>query len=169
MVRNSPRVVLLSMIGDMGTQWLCEHGAWVAVCGALVIGGLFVLWQRRGFQKRRTGLQKREILDANEWFRRFYPDARNKPATHAVLEVLAKELDIHWTQLRPEDSFERDIRIQPKYSPYDDLEETECFLISVMREHGVPRQEWPPMTGDLKSLLDRVAALCQQGGEAVSE
>ena len=154
------------MIWKLYSNLILEYGAWIAAIVGLLVGGAFVSYQRRGFRRRQRRLQERERLCEDEWFDAFWPDVHDRDLTCGVLARLADELKIEWTQLRPDDTFENELRIHPRYSPYYDLEDTGDYLIALMRQYDVPSDEWPPMTGDLKRFLSRVSLVCGRSSAA---
>ena len=121
---------------------------------------IFMLYQRRGANRRKKSFQKREALPEEVWFELHFPHVTNRALVRRVLVSFAEEIGIDWTQLRPEDCFEDQIRIGERYATYDDLDSAADTLVDVMRERRVPQDLWPPLQGDLRSFLDRLVRVC---------
>ena len=167
MVRN-PTSFILTVPSNGDAPFLVTHGEWFAILGGLVIGSLVIVWQLIGWRRRRRIFSNREDLAEEEWFRRFCPNIEGRPLVRRVLEEFASEIGARWTQLRPTDRFERELRVAPRYLAYEDLNSTESAVIAILTEHAVAREEWPAMTGTLQEFLDALVASCRPPGPGIS-
>jgi hypothetical protein len=144
---------------------MTPHGrAWIAAGCAGFVAGAFLLWQARGRARRRRYFADRERLAAADWFERHYPTREaDRELIQRILQSLAEEIGVDWTQLRPADAFESALRVASRYAAYDDLDNTEDVVVDVLLAHGVPRDQWPGFTGTLGTFLDRMVCLCGGG------
>jgi hypothetical protein len=150
------------MIWETWSELATRFGAWIVVLGVGTIMGAFMLYQRRGASRRKKSFEEREALPEEVWFELYYPDACNRALVRRVLVSLAEEIGINWSQLRPDDRFEDQIRIGERYAPYDDLDSTADALVEIMQACRVPQESWPPLRGDLRGFLDRLVRVCDQ-------
>ena len=80
-----------------------------------------------------------------------------------VLQAFGDDIGIEWTKFRPHDTFEKVLRVDRRYSPYNDLEEAELRIELCAEKLGIADNEPPGFTGVLKDFLDRWVVLC--GGQ----
>lgn len=142
------------------SDFIIEFGGWVAAGAALAVGIALLSWQLRGSRRRRRSLHDRKSLKEEDWFSAYFPECIDRELVRGILQQLSREIGVQWTQLRPDDEFEHQLRIRERYLPYDDFEETERFLVSLMNRHSVPEEKWPPMSGKLDAFLECVTTLC---------
>ncbi len=92
-----------------------------------------------------------------EWFAELFPltSPQAKESAREVLKALASEIGVHWTQLRPGDTFEEDLRIDPKYAPVDDLDGAELKLVDLATARGIREVPPPGFTGPLSGFLNQ--------------
>ena len=151
-------------MGQGLNDFVVMHGGWVVLAGVVAILGTFAAYQFRGVVERKKRIRKRRAVSENEWFEVFYPVAPEKrDLVRDVLAALAEEMGVEWTKLRPTDSFEEVLRVNPRYSPHEDLEEAELEIASLAEKLGVADKGLPGFNGVLKDFLDRWVSLC--GGE----
>ena len=107
----------------------------------------------------------------DEWFAAFYPASQGgRESVRQILQAFADDIGIEWTRLRPRDTFEEVLRVDRRYSPYDDLEEAELRMVSHAEKLGIANKGLPGFTGVLKDFLDRWVSLCggiDQGSERI--
>lgn len=145
-------------------DFILEYGDWLLGAGLVVILGMFMVYQRRGIVRRKVHLQRREGIGENEWFEAFYPVAPEKRGpVREVLLVLADDIGVEWTKLRPTDTFEEVLHVDARYAPHEDLEEAELRIVSQAERLGIADKGLPGFTGVLRDFLDRWVTLC--GGE----
>ena len=166
MVRN-PTSFILMVVCDGDAPFLVTHGEWFAILGGLVIGSFVIVWQLIGWRRRRRVFSNRENFAEEEWFQRFSPNIEGRPLVRKVLQEFASEIGAPWTQLRPTDRFERELRVASRYLAYEDLNSTESAVITILTEHAVPPEEWPAMTGTLQDFLDSLVASCRPPGPGI--
>jgi len=146
------------------SDFILEYGDWVLAAGLVLIFGMFTAYQYRGIARRKMRLQRRDGIGENEWFEAFYPVAPEmRGPVREVLMALAVDIGIEWTKLRPADTFEEVLRVDPRFAPHEDLEEAELRIVSHAERLGIADRGLPGFTGVLKDFLDRWVTLC--GGE----
>jgi hypothetical protein len=140
---------------------------WLIIIGPVGIGGFLAAWRYRGAQTRRRVFKGRSSLPEEAWFRRWYPvDQSERENVRRILSALANEIGVEWTKLRPSDTFEGELRIHPRYLPYDDLNEAECKILSLAEALKLSPADLPGFTGTLGGFLDQWTQL--SGGEPPS-
>ncbi|MFO0836943.1 MAG: hypothetical protein U1D55_00330 [Phycisphaerae bacterium] len=95
----------------------------VSLILAVAVGSTAVVWRvaSRRHVRRRQRLEKRAGCGEAEWLAVHIPEIRTSTADIvAILGILEKELGVDWTQLRPEDSFDDELRLQPISTFIDD-------------------------------------------------
>lgn len=145
-------------------DFVVEYGGWLLFAGLVLILGVFMVYQRRGARLRLMRIQRRESVGEDQWFEALYPVAPdNRGPVRDILLALATDIGVEWTKLRPTDTFEEVLRVNPRYAPHEDLEGAEYRIVSYAQMLGIADKGLPGFTGALKEFLDRWVILC--GGE----
>jgi hypothetical protein len=148
-------------------QFVLAHGAWLAIAGLLLIFGAFGYVQYLGRRARKLKLVGRESLPEDEWFARLYPvKGDQRPIVKVALAAIAQEIGVAWTQLRPTDTFESDLRINRKYGPQEDMEGAALELENFARRLRLDVGDFPAFRGRLSEFLDRLLVVVTTGGAA---
>ena len=155
------------MFGDLMRMYenvVQEHFGWFLGIGLVIIFGPLIAYQHRGVTRRRRRFRSRPSLTEEEWFAAFYPASKaEREGVREILQAFADDIGIEWTRLRPTDTFEKVLRVDKRYSPYDDLEEAELRIVARAEKLGIADKGLPGFSGVLKDFLDRWVSLC--GGE----
>lgn len=145
-------------------NFVSNHFGWLIGIGAAAIISLLALHQYRGVTRRRRRFTSRPSLTETEWFEALYPVSQaEREGVREILQAFADDIGVEWTRLRPTDTFEKVLRVDRRYSPYDDLEEAELRIVARAEKLGIAGKGLPGFTGVLKDFLDRWVSLC--GGE----
>ena len=151
-------------MGQGFNDFVVRYGDWVAIAGAAAVFGAFAAYQFRGVVQRKKRIGNHPSVSENDWFDEYYPIALEKRGlVRDVLGILAEEIGVEWTKLRPVDTFEEVLRIDRRYSPHDDLEGAEREIVSLAERLGIADKSLPGFTGVLEDFLDRWVSVC--GGE----
>jgi len=144
--------------------FVMDYSGWLIGIGAAGIFALLAFHQYRGVTRRRKRFSSRPSLTEAEWFAAFYPASQaEREGVREILQAFADDIGVEWTRLRPTDTFEKVLRVDKRYSPYDDLEEAELRIVARAEKLGIADKGLPGFTGVLKDFLDRWVSLC--GGE----
>lgn len=131
------------------------------IVSAVCIGGF---WMRRGVVERAQRLNSRGTMEDGRWFDSFLPDASDaeRRALKEVLCLLAKDLEIHWTCLRPTDRFAQELRFKRRYLDSEPFITFEDDFATWCEEHQVryPREQQPPP--DLGTFLTTTLDLLRE-------
>ncbi len=145
--------------------WRMERG-WLKP-GACLSPGPSGTSNTYGHRARRLKLVGREPLPEGEWFARLYPvEGDQRPIVKVALVAIAQEISVAWTQLRPTDTFESDLRINRKYGPQEDMEGAALELENFARRLRLDVRDFPALRGRLSESPDRLLALVTTGGTA---
>lgn len=139
------------------SEFIREYGALIGILGcAMILFAYFHYQMRQGLVARRRHFQRREIVGEDHWFADLYPltSLEAKKVAREVLQALAEEIGVDWRRLRPGDSFEQTLRIDPKYHPVDDLEEAESRIVQLATARGIKEIPPPGFTGPLSGFLN---------------
>jgi hypothetical protein len=93
--------------------------------------------------ERRRRFAERELVSGDEWFARYFPDAKaGAPALIEILEKLGKDIGIEWGRLRPEDMFSGTLGLK-EGAPGRGEEFDEFFWVLEQwaQKHGIQPQD----------------------------
>lgn len=135
----------------------------VAIMAATALCILAYILQRRGHTRRKMTLSHRPALQEDEWFQRFLDVVdSDRELVAAVLARLACAIGIQWTQLRPDDRFDLDLRIPARYAAWEDLEDFEDSLTQWCRAHEFDVRELEPFEARLGDFLARLLRIAHR-------
>jgi len=83
----------------------------------LVLAGVSYVYAHRIAEKQlKQRFVKREAIPFDEWFRKYYGSTKlSKELVQDVLNIIASQIGIIPTQIRPDDRFDDEFRFQVKY------------------------------------------------------
>ena len=130
-----------------------------ALVGLSAILGVYFSWQYVGYRKRRASISTRAKCSQDDWFRRYYSATyEDRALLIQILKAFALEIGVDWTQLRPDDKFERDLLVGSSYARFEDLEEVNLVTLDLVRNKVLAEENLPSLKGTLKQFLDGIVA-----------
>ena len=88
----------------------CLVLVWLILAAVLSVGS--ILYENALRRRRRRRLASRPVPDEDAWLQQFAMRGLGRRWTFAVCKRLAHRLGCHHTQLRPDDSFRRELNIE---------------------------------------------------------
>ena len=130
-----------------------------ALVGLSAIFAVYFSWQYVGYRKRRASISNRLKCSEDVWFRRYYSATNEQRALLVqILEAFAFEIGVDWTQLRPDDTFERDLFVGSSYAYFEDLEQVNLVAWDLIRSNALAAENLPSFKGTLRQFLDGIVA-----------
>ena len=155
------------------TEFIVHNAGLVALIPATVI---IVLWfvfsfTELGAAHRRKQFQARPTMTRNEWFARNMPGLSrdSEEVIESVLKALAKEIGVSWSQLSPEDTFERHLRLQGRFAEQEDLDQAEEEILQILEAKGIDAAGGPGFRGSLGGFLNSILDDLQNQGAQVAD
>ncbi len=143
------------MLETLGSNWRLVAG----LVGLFAVFGFYFSWQYIGYRRRRAAISSRVSCSQDEWFRRYYSATEEQQDLLVqILQALAFEIGVDWTQLRPDDTFEWDLFVGSSYARFEDLEEANLVTWDLVRKKQLAEERLPNFKGTLRAFLDGIAA-----------
>jgi len=168
LAQGTPKMTLDMTNGDPATglgmlEWGTLAMALAGGCVGLVV---LILAQRSASAERRRRFAQRYPMIEDEWFQRYHPLAvEERPIVLPVLQELAREVGVHWTQLRPEDTFSVSFRLRRwrfLSADEDALNYFSDWLACWAKRNKVSIESLTPLEDELGRFLDRLRAAYQR-------
>jgi len=133
-----------------------DYAGWILVGGTVIIlGSYFLFCEFKGHRLRRARFMDRPILDEETWFATYYPiEPAGREHARFALNALAEDIGIHWTQLRPSDTFEEMLRVDRRYDYCEDLEHAAFYFEELIENWDEIPRSFPGFNGPLLVFLN---------------